>query len=109
MDATLSNEAPPRRGAMARIVRWLGTFNVGYGVLGLVSAGILRFAMPQEFNPMSDGAMLASAAASVSAIVQGLLLHRYGPGFLHAARRTIRSALGRPPSTRPGSEQEERP
>jgi hypothetical protein len=67
---------------IARIARGLGAFNIVYGGIGLLSAVLLRFAMPQELNPLPDAALAVSAAAGAWIVIQGIVLRIYGPAAL---------------------------
>ena len=87
-------EQTPKPGFAARCARGLGAFNIAYGILGLVSAAIIHFAFPPEMNPLPDSMMIASSVASITAIVQGVLLRIYGPavtGFVGRRLAAIRS------------------
>jgi len=66
-------------GIAARCARGLGTFNIAYGTIGLLSAMVVLFVLPPEANPLPRSMMIASTCASITAIVQGVLLRIYGP------------------------------
>jgi hypothetical protein len=91
---------------LARIARALGAFNLVYGGLGLLSAALLRFVLPQAMNPLPDAALAVSAAASAWIVVQGVVLRIYGPAALTwavgIARRARTSLTGLPGRLRAG-------
>jgi len=88
-DAAAQTKKP---GFAARCARGLGTFNIAYGIVGLISAAIIRFAFPADMNPLPDSMMIASSIASVTAIVQGVLLRIYGPAVTGFAGRLLKAA-----------------
>jgi hypothetical protein len=97
-DAAAQTKKP---GFAARCARGLGTFNIAYGLVGLISAAILQFAFPAGMNPLPASMMVASSVASVTAITQGVLLRIYGPAMTGLIGRGIKAlrlrsvALGR--------------
>lgn len=75
----------------ARCARGLGTFNIAYGTIGLASAAIIHLALPSEMNPLPPSVMIASVAASTTAIVQGVLLRIHGPALTGCIGRRLKA------------------
>lgn len=88
---TDSDTKPDKTKISARCTRVMGNFNIVYGTVGLACAALIEFAFPADINVISESMLVTATLASISAIVQGILLRIFGPVAADFVERLAKS------------------